>query len=75
MRTLLIFMCVSIVVLGVGPWFIIPVFTGQPVGHVSSIVLKLCQIFFFAPLSIILIFIGIKSLINHIKSNKDTHAF
>ena len=75
MRTLLIFMCVSIVVLGVGPWFIIPAITGQPLSHVASVALEWCQLFFFAPLGSILIFIGLKNLINYIRSKQNKHAF
>jgi hypothetical protein len=75
MRKLIAFICVSIVVLGVGPWFIIPAMTGQPLNHVSSVVLKWCQIFFFAPLGTVLVFIGLKKLVNHIKTNRNKHVF
>ena len=74
MRTLLIFICVSIVVLGVGPWFVIPALTGQPLGHVSIVVLEWCQLFFFAPLGIVLLLIGLKNLINRIRTNRDRNA-
>ena len=75
MRTLIIFILVSIVVLGVGPWFVIPALTGQPLGHVSTVALEWCQIFFFAPLGVILVFIGLRKCVNRIRTNRDKHAF
>ena len=63
MKTFLIFILVSIIVLGVGPWFILPSLTGKPLGHVSIVVLEWCQLFFFAPLGIILLCIGLRKLV------------
>ena len=68
MRTWLAFILVSILVLGVVPWFIIPVFTGQPLSRVSIVVLEWCQLFIFTPLIIILLCVGIKKLVNLTKS-------
>jgi hypothetical protein len=75
MRTLLTFILVSVVVLGVGPWLIIPALTGQSLSHVSSVVLEWCQLFFFAPLGIVLVFISLQKLIHHNKTNEEKHAF
>jgi len=75
MRKLLAFILVSIVVLGVGPWFVIPALTGQPLGHVSAVALEWCQLFFFAPLGIVLVLIGLRKCVTRIKTNRDKHAF
>ena len=69
MRTLIIFILVSVVVLGVGPWFVIPALTGQPLGHVSTVALEWCQLFFFAPLGIVLVLTGLKKLVHHHETN------
>ena len=71
MRTLLAFILVSIVVLGVGPWFVIPALTGQSLDHVSSVVLEWCQLFFFASLGVILVFIGLRECVNRIRTNRE----
>jgi nitrogen fixation-related uncharacterized protein len=74
MRTLLTFIVVSIVVLGVGPWYVIPAITGQPLGHVSTVVLEWCQLFFFAPLGIVLVCIGLRKLVANKKSGRESHT-
>ena len=74
MRTLLTFILVSVVVLGVGPWFVIPALTGQSLSHVSIVVLEWCQLFFFAPLGIVLALIGLRKLIHHKKTNGEKYA-
>ena len=60
MKTLLPFILMSVVILGVGPWFVIPALTGQPLGRVSTVVLEWCQLFFFTPLCLVLACTGLE---------------
>ena len=74
MNKLRIFILLSIVVFGIGPWFIIPALTEQPMNDTSKLLLISCQILILAPLCIALIFIRLRQLIKHIKKrteNKD----
>lgn len=59
MNTLLPFLLAAVLILGIGPWFIIPALTGQSLGFVSATGLKWCQLFFFAPLCFVLVCLSI----------------
>ena len=74
MKILLPFTFFSFVVLGIGPWFVYPGLTGQPMGHFQMVVLVWCQAIFFIPLVIILAFIGLRKFRHHKKSNGEEYA-
>ena len=70
MRTLLAFIFVSIVVLGVGPWLFFSALTGKSLEPVASATLRLCQLFIFTPLCIVLVFTGLQEFRRHNKSKR-----
>ena len=67
MKPLYPLIIVAIVVLGAGPWLIIPVLTGQALKGMPAVKLGLAQLFLFAPLSICLMANGLSSLFRKLK--------
>ena len=70
MRTFIPFILVSIIVVGAGPWLLLPALEGRPLESIPSAMLGYCQLFFFAPIGIVLAAVGIHALINHPKTNE-----
>jgi len=74
MKTFIPFILVSMVVFGLGTRFIIPVITGQPLERVPLAMLRFCQMFFFAPLCVVLLFSGLGKLVHRKKANGHKHV-
>ena len=67
MKTFLTFVFILIIVVGVVPWLHLAIMNGQPLGSIQSAILGWCQLFFFAPIGVILTVAGFQSLVNHQK--------
>lgn len=71
MKTLLPFILVLIIVLGIGPWLFFPALTEQPLESVTAAMLGIFQLFIFIPLCIVLGFMGLQEFIRYKKLKKN----
>ena len=68
-KTFIPFIFVSIIVVGAGPWLLLPALKGQPLESIQSAMLGYCQLFFFAPAGIVLAVVGLLSVVSRHKTN------
>jgi len=69
MKKMLAYILVSVVVLGVGPWWILPVLISQSLTHVQAETLGFCQLLIFIPLAMVLVLIAVQELCHCKKSS------